>query len=118
MNNFVDNFTRNLKKNMEKKYLIGLIVLFCPVFRYQSESNSLEALQETSQALSVQMIHCEERAAKAEADARIERDWRISVQEKESKSKEIINTLELEIKKLSEEIRVKNNNLPLGFFLQ
>lgn len=74
--------------------------------RYQSETSSLEALHETSQALSLQMVACEERAAKAEADARIERDWRCSLQEKETKHKELISSLQIEIKKLTDDIRV------------
>lgn len=53
------------------------------------------------------MIACEERASKAEAEARIERDWRMSMQEKETKHKELISSLQLEIKKLSEDLRVR-----------
>lgn len=74
--------------------------------RYISENNSLEALQETSQAISLQMVACEERATKAEADARIERDWRSSLQDKETKHKEIISSLQIDIKKLSDDLRV------------
>lgn len=68
----------------------------------------MEALHETSQALSLQMVACEERAAKAEADARIERDWRCSLQEKETKHKELISNLQIEIKRLTDDIRVSN----------
>uniref|UniRef100_A0A336MTN5 CSON004557 protein n=1 Tax=Culicoides sonorensis TaxID=179676 RepID=A0A336MTN5_CULSO len=73
--------------------------------KYQSECNSLSALQETSQALSLQMVACEERAAKAEADARIERDWRCALQEKETKHKELISSLQIDIKQLTDEVR-------------
>ncbi|XP_063707113.1 protein RUFY3-like isoform X2 [Culicoides brevitarsis] len=73
--------------------------------KYQSESNSLSALQETSQALSLQMVACEERAAKAEADVRIEREWRSALQEKERKHKELISSLQIDIKTLTDEVR-------------
>lgn len=82
---------------------------FIPKIRYQSECNSLSALQETSQALSLQMVACEERAAKAEADARIERDWRCALQEKETKHKELISSLQIDIKQLTDEVRVGLN---------
>lgn len=78
--------------------------------RYHSECNSLAALQETSQALSLQMVACEERASKAEADVRIERDWRSALQEKETKHKELISSLQIDIKQLTDEVRVSNYN--------
>lgn len=64
---------------------------------------SLSALQDSSQTLSLQVVSCDERAARAEADLRIEREWRQSLQEKEVKLKENISSLQLNIKKLNEE---------------
>lgn len=58
----------------------------------------------------MQMVATEERATKAEADARIERDWRTSLQQKEIKHKEVINSLQLEINKLSDDLRVSAAN--------
>lgn len=52
------------------------------------------------------MVTCEERAAKAEADVRIERDWRSALQEKETKLKELISSLQIDIKQLTDEVRV------------
>lgn len=72
-------------------------------FRYANEIASLTALQETSQALSLQIISAEERASRCEADLRVEREWRCEMQEKEIKSKESINSLQLHIKQLNDE---------------
>lgn len=52
------------------------------------------------------MVSCEERAALAEADLRVEREWRNSLQEKEVKHKEEINSLQLHIRELISEARV------------
>lgn len=49
------------------------------------------------------MTASEERAARAEAESRIEREWRISLQEKELKLKEKIANLQGCLKELSEE---------------
>jgi RUN and FYVE domain-containing protein 1/2 len=75
--------------------------------RYVSESSSLTALKETSQTLSLQVVSCEKRAAQAEGDLRIEREWRSALQEKEMKHKEMINNLQMQIKKFTEDSRVK-----------
>lgn len=64
------------------------------------------ALQETSQALSKQIVECEERLARAQTDLRIERDWKASIQERELKNKETISNLQMEIKRMSDEIKV------------
>lgn len=74
-----------------------------------SETASLNALQDTSQALSLQVVSCEERAAKAEADLRIEKEWRSALQEKEIKHKEMINSLQLSIRDMADEARVSSN---------
>lgn len=66
---------------------------------------SLTALQETSQALSLQVVACEERASRCETDVRVEREWRCDLQEKELKAKEKIAELQSHIKQLNEEIK-------------
>ncbi|XP_017847662.1 RUN and FYVE domain-containing protein 2 isoform X3 [Drosophila busckii] len=67
------------------------------------KSNLGEILKTTSQTLSTQVTASEERAARAEAEVRIERDWRVSLQEKELKLKEKITTLQNCLKELAEE---------------
>ncbi|XP_017869021.1 PREDICTED: RUN and FYVE domain-containing protein 2 isoform X3 [Drosophila arizonae] len=76
------------------------------------KSNLGEILKTTSQTLSTQVSACEERAARAEAETRIEREWRVSLQEKELKLKEKIATLQMCVKELNEE-RQKNEKLKL-----
>ncbi|XP_055524679.1 RUN and FYVE domain-containing protein 2 isoform X1 [Wyeomyia smithii] len=71
--------------------------------KYNSETASLNALQETSQTLSLQVVSCEQRATRAEADLRIEREWRTAMQENEIKHKEQISALQLEVRALSED---------------
>lgn len=51
------------------------------------------------------MVKCEERASRCEADARVEREWRCDLQEKEIKAKEQIISLQLHIKQLNDEIK-------------
>lgn len=65
----------------------------------------MTALQETSQALSLQVVACEERASRCETDVRVEREWRCDLQEKESKAREQISVLQLQIKQLNDEIK-------------
>ncbi|XP_018784647.1 PREDICTED: protein RUFY3 isoform X2 [Bactrocera latifrons] len=67
------------------------------------KSNLGEILKNTSQTLSTQVNASEERAARAEAEARIEREWRLSLQEKEVKLKEKISSLQNCIKELTDE---------------
>ncbi|XP_050068763.1 protein RUFY3 isoform X2 [Anopheles maculipalpis] len=71
--------------------------------KYSSETASLNALQESSQALSLQVVASEQRAARAEADLRIEREWRTAMQEKEMAHKEVISELQLQLKQLSDD---------------
>ncbi|XP_035900346.1 protein RUFY3 isoform X2 [Anopheles stephensi] len=71
--------------------------------KYSSETASLNALQESSQALSLQVVASEQRAARAEADLRIEREWRTAMQEKEMEHKEVISELQLQMKQLSDD---------------
>lgn len=98
-------------------YLAPMRLKFSPIYanytnheisfsiRYSTEIASLTALQETSQALSLQVVACEERASRCEADARVEREWRCDLQEKELKAKEQLNALQLHIKQLTDEIK-------------
>lgn len=67
---------------------------------------SLKALQETSETLSLQVVAGEERAARAESDLRIEREYRESLQVKEVKCREQINSLQYNIKQFQEEGKV------------
>ncbi|KQS52187.1 RUN and FYVE domain-containing protein 2 isoform X2 [Drosophila erecta] len=67
------------------------------------KSNLGEILKTTSQTLTTQVTASEERAARAEAESRIEREWRISLQEKELKLKEKISNLQGCLKELAEE---------------
>ncbi|KAL7729343.1 hypothetical protein ACLKA6_008916 [Drosophila palustris] len=76
------------------------------------KSNLGEILKSTSQTLSTQVTACEERAARAEAESRIERDWRVSLQEKEIRLKEKIATLQSCVKELNEE-KQKSDKLKL-----
>ncbi|XP_032597530.1 RUN and FYVE domain-containing protein 2 isoform X1 [Drosophila grimshawi] len=76
------------------------------------KSNLGEILKNTSQTMSSQVSASEERAARAEAETRIEREWRVSLQEKELKLKEKIATLQACVKELNEE-KQKNDKLKL-----
>lgn len=73
--------------------------------RYVSEMAGLTALQDTSQALSLKVMACEERASQAEADLRIERGYRMEVQESETEKIEQINNLQYSMKQLQEDAR-------------
>lgn len=65
----------------------------------------MSALQDTSQALSLQVVAGEERVSRCEADLRVEREWRCDLQDKELKAKEHANALQLQIKKLNDDLR-------------
>ncbi|XP_035796230.1 protein RUFY3-like isoform X3 [Anopheles albimanus] len=71
--------------------------------KHKMETDSLRALQESSQALSLQVLASEQRAARAEADLRIEREWRASMQENEVLNKEQISELQQQVKQLSDD---------------
>ncbi|KAL1374392.1 hypothetical protein pipiens_004927 [Culex pipiens pipiens] len=73
--------------------------------KYNSETASLNALQETSQTLSLQVVSCEQRATRAEADLRIEREWRAAMQDNEVKHKEQISQLQLENRQMIDETK-------------
>lgn len=66
---------------------------------------SLTALQDTSQALSSQIVACEERANRSEHELRVEREWRSDLQEKEQKARDQVNVLQIQIKQLHDELR-------------
>lgn len=66
---------------------------------------SLTALQETSQALSSQVVACEERANRSENELRVEREWRFDLQDKEQKGRDQVNVLQIQIKQLNDELR-------------
>lgn len=66
---------------------------------------TLTELQETSEALSLQVVACEERASRCETDLRVEREWRCDLQDKEQKAKEYNASLQIQIKQLHDEIK-------------
>lgn len=74
-------------------------------FRYAKELATLTNLQETSEALSLQLVACEQQASHSETDLRVERQWRCDLQQKESKSIEFIASLQTHIKQLQDEIK-------------
>lgn len=83
-------------------------MLFCLVhfhryIRYAKELAALTELQETSEALSLQVVACEERASRCETDLRVEREWRCDLQDKEQKAKEFTAALQTQIKQLHDE---------------
>ncbi|XP_037910015.1 RUN and FYVE domain-containing protein 2 isoform X4 [Hermetia illucens] len=71
--------------------------------KYSLEKSNLSALQESTKSLSSQVTMSDERAARAEADVRLEREWRINLQEKEVKLKEQINNLQMYVRQLGDE---------------
>lgn len=71
--------------------------------RYAKELAALTELQETSEALSLQVVACEERASRCETDLRVEREWRCDLQDKEQKAKEFNAALQTQIKQLHDE---------------
>ncbi|XP_053671920.1 protein RUFY3 [Anopheles nili] len=71
--------------------------------KYSSETASLNALQESSQALSLQVVASEQRAARAEADLRIEREWRTAMHEKEINHKQLISEMQLQMQQLMDD---------------
>lgn len=68
---------------------------------------SFNALQQTSQTLSMQVVSCEEARSRAEADLRIEREWRSALQSKESEFRETISKQQLRINQIMEENKVR-----------
>lgn len=66
---------------------------------------SFKSLEETSKALTSQIVACEESRSRAEADLRIEREWRSALQAKELEYKETISKLQLKISHHNEEAK-------------
>lgn len=64
-------------------------------------------MAEQTQVLSLQMVSCEERLARSEADLRVEREWRNALQTREVQVKEQITGYKLEIRDLMEDRRQK-----------
>lgn len=67
--------------------------------------SSFKSLEETSKALSSQIVASEESRSRCEADLRIEREWRSALQAKELDYKEMISKLQLKISHHSEEAK-------------
>lgn len=65
-------------------------------------------MAEQTQVLSLQMVSCEERLARAETDLRVEREWRSALQTREVQLKEQINGFKLEIRDLMIDRREKD----------
>lgn len=89
-------------------YFCNFIFFFSVLFeitRYANEMDNLTALQDTSQALSLKIVACEERASRCETDVRVEREWRCDLQEKEQRAKEQIGALQMQIKQLNDETK-------------
>lgn len=86
---------------------MNVVLLFISLshIRYAKELATLTALQETSEALSLQVVACEERASRCETNLRVEREWRCDLQDKEQKAKEYNASLQIQIKQLHDEIK-------------
>lgn len=75
-------------------------------FRWTSDKSSLgEILRDTSQSLSQQVTESKELAARANAEVRIERQWRQSLQEKEERLREQVSKMQSCIEQLNMEIK-------------
>lgn len=79
--------------------------LKCNHFRHSTDLASFKSLEDTSKALTSQIVACEEGRSRAEADLRIEREWRSALQAKELEYKETISKLQLKISHHAEEGR-------------
>lgn len=75
--------------------------------RVYSENASLATMAEQSQVLSMQMVSCEERLARAETDLRVERECRNALQLREVQLKEQITGFKVEIRDLLVDRREK-----------
>lgn len=64
-------------------------------------------MAEQTQVLSMQMVSCEERLARAETDLRVERECRNALQTREVQLKEQITAYKLEVRDLTEDRKLK-----------
>lgn len=87
--------------------MLKLILIFIHpnIFRHSTELASFKSLEETSKALTSQIVASEEGRSRIEADLRIEREWRSALQAKELEYKETISKLQLKISQHAEEGR-------------
>lgn len=86
-------------------FLFFVSYRFVKRFRHASDLASFKSLEETSKALSSQVVACEEGRSRLEADLRIEREWRSALQSKELEYKELISKLQLKISQHSEDAK-------------
>lgn len=73
--------------------------------RHASDLSSFKSLEDTSKALSAQIVSCEESRSRCEADLRIEREWRAALQAKELEYKDLIAKLQLKISQHNEDAK-------------
>ncbi|KAG5672961.1 hypothetical protein PVAND_003048 [Polypedilum vanderplanki] len=71
--------------------------------KHSSDLASFKSLEDASKALTAQIVVSEEKLSRAEADLRIEREWRSALQGKEHEYKEAITKLQTKINQLTEE---------------
>lgn len=83
----------------------GFLLFLMELYRHSSDLASFKSLEDTSKALTSQIVSCEEGRSRAEADLRIEREWRAALQAKELEYKENINKLQLKISHHAEEAK-------------
>lgn len=77
----------------------------CNIFRHSSDLSSFKSLEDTSKALTSQIVTCEEARSRCEADLRIEREWRSALQSKEIEFKEAMAKQQSRINEQAEELR-------------
>lgn len=96
------NFNFYLLKYILKLPFINKHIRYSRVY---TENASITAMQEQSQVLSMQMVSCEERLARAETDLRVERECRSTLQAKEVQWKDQINQLQMQIQEQSRDVK-------------
>jgi chromosome segregation ATPase len=74
-------------------------------FRHSSDLASFKSLEDTTKALTAQIVASEEARSQAAADLRIEREWRSALQSKEVEYKEAISKLQNRISQHADEMR-------------
>lgn len=86
-------------------HILTFSVLFSNSARHSSDLASFKSLEDTSKALSAQIVVCEESRSRCEADLRIEREWRSALQAKELEYKDLISKLQLKISQHGEDAK-------------